>query len=45
MTSIEYRRAIIELVVELFPPDDQSRWLLTPHSDLSGARNDYAESK
>jgi hypothetical protein len=36
MTSIEYRRAIIELVAELFPPQDQDRWMLTPHSALNG---------
>jgi hypothetical protein len=36
MTSIEYRSAIIEFVVALFPPEDQDRWLLTPHSALNG---------
>jgi hypothetical protein len=36
MTSIEYRRAIIELVASLFPPEDQDRWMLTPHSALDG---------
>ena len=36
MTSIEYRRAIIELVAQLFPAEDQDRWMLTPHSALNG---------
>jgi hypothetical protein len=36
MTNSEYRRAIIEFVVALFPPEDQDRWLLTPHSALNG---------
>jgi len=36
MTSIEYRRAIIELVAQVFPPEDQDRWMLTPHSALNG---------
>jgi len=31
-----YRQAIIELVAELFPPQDQDRWMLTPHSALNG---------
>ena len=31
-----YRQAIIKLVTELFPPLDQDRWMLTPHSDLNG---------
>ena len=30
------RQAIIELVTELFPPQDQDRWMLTPHSSLDG---------
>ena len=36
MTSIEYRQAIIDLVVELIPRDEHDRWLLTPHSALYG---------
>jgi hypothetical protein len=36
MTSIEYRQAIIELVAALFPPQDQDRWVLTPHPALNG---------
>jgi hypothetical protein len=36
MTSIEYRRAVIELVAQLFPPEDQDRWMLTPHLGLDG---------
>ena len=36
MTSIEYRRAIIELVAQLFPAEDQDRWMLTPHAALDG---------
>ena len=36
MTSIEYRRAIIELVAQLFPAEDQDRWMLTPHHALDG---------
>src|SRR3989442_66707 len=36
MTSIEYRRAIIELVAQLFPAEDHDRWMLTPHSALDG---------
>jgi hypothetical protein len=31
-----HRIAIIELVAALFPPEDQDRWMLTPHSDLNG---------
>ena len=30
------RQAIIELVANLFPPEDQDRWMLTPHSALEG---------
>ena len=33
---IAYRQAIIELVAELFPPQDQDRWMLTPRSALDG---------
>jgi len=36
MTSIEYRQAIIELVAQLFPAEDQDRWMLTPHHVLNG---------
>jgi len=36
VTSIQYRQAIIDLVAELFPPQDQDRWMLTPHSALNG---------
>jgi len=36
MTSTEYLRAIIELVAQVFPPEDQDRWMLTPHSALEG---------
>ena len=36
MTSIEYRRAIIELVAQFFPAEDQDRWMLTPHPVLNG---------
>ena len=32
----QYRQAIIEMVVELFPPHDQDRWMLTPHPALNG---------
>ncbi len=34
--SILYRCAIIELVAELFLPEDQDRWMLTSHSALDG---------
>ena len=30
------RPAIIELVAELFPPQDHDRWMLTPHPALDG---------
>ena len=30
------RQAIIELVAYLFLPEDQDRWMLTPHSALDG---------
>jgi hypothetical protein len=30
------RQAIIELVADLFPPEDQDRWMLTPHPALNG---------
>ena len=36
MTSLEYRQAIIELVIELIPRDQHDRWMLTPHSALIG---------
>jgi len=36
VTTVDYRRAIIELVAQLFPADDQDRWMLTPHSALDG---------
>jgi hypothetical protein len=36
MTAVESRCAIIELVANLFPPQDQDRWMLTPHSVLDG---------
>jgi hypothetical protein len=35
-TAIQYRRAIIDLVAQLFPPDDQDRWMLTPQPSLNG---------
>jgi hypothetical protein len=35
-TVPRYGQAIIELVAELFPPQDQDRWMLTPHSSLNG---------
>ena len=34
MTAAESRCAIIGLVADLFPPEDQDRWMLTPHSAL-----------
>ena len=30
------RQAIIELVTDLFPPQDHDRWMLTPHPALNG---------
>jgi len=36
VTPMGYRQAIIELVAALFPPEDQDRWMLTPHSALNG---------
>jgi hypothetical protein len=36
VTSVDYRRAIIDLVAQLFPAEDQNRWMLTPHSALDG---------
>lgn len=36
LTSSHSRCAIIELVAELFPPEDQNRWMLTPYSALDG---------
>ena len=36
LTSTQSRCAIIELVAELFPPEEQDRWMLTPHSALDG---------
>jgi len=36
MRPPSYRQAIIELVAQLFPPDEQHRWMLTPHPALSG---------
>jgi hypothetical protein len=35
-TEADYRRSIITLVAELFPPEDQDRWMLTAHSALDG---------
>jgi hypothetical protein len=36
MTAVEYRCAIVELVAQLFPTEDQDRWMLTPRSALDG---------
>ncbi len=36
MVQPNCRPAIIELVAELFPPEDQDRWLLSPHPALNG---------
>jgi len=36
VTSVPYRQAIIELVAELFPPQDHDRWFLTLQSALNG---------
>jgi len=31
MTAVESHCVIIELVADLFPPQDQDRWMLTHH--------------
>jgi len=36
VTSVPYYRVIIELIAELFPPDEQDRWMLTPYNALIG---------
>jgi len=36
VSPVEYRQAIIELVAELFPSQDQDRWMLTPQPSLDG---------
>ena len=36
MTKTVARCAIIELVAQLFPPEDQNLWMLTPHPALDG---------
>ena len=36
MTAVESHCVIIELVADLFLPEDQDRWMLTPHPALDG---------
>ena len=36
VTPIQYQRAIVDLVVELFPREEHDRWFLTPQPALSG---------
>jgi hypothetical protein len=36
LTPSNYRQAIIELVTELFSPEDQDRWFLMPQPALHG---------
>ncbi len=33
---MSYRQAILELLTELVPREDQDRWMLTPHPALNG---------
>jgi hypothetical protein len=36
LTGNRLRCAIITLVADLVPPEDQDRWMLTPHPALDG---------
>jgi hypothetical protein len=45
LTSSHYRQAIIALVAELFPPEDQDRWMLTLHSAINADRPVLAMQK
>jgi len=36
MTNAEYRVAILDIMMELYPGGDQEQWLLTPQTALDG---------